>query len=403
MGLQGRGMADIAIGRDGIVGLLESLQHLLFVLQAALVAGGQRGAVACLFPAESEEGRGELPRHIRERGAEETAQGIVLPSALQREGQPRETVGIGHPHGAHGCAELLLCGPDVWATPEQLRRKPDRQRTRRRNCRSRPAAQNLLPGVGAHEQAESVFRNFDAVLQIGDQRRRGGILDLGLLIDDLGCQTSLEAQFGLGDPFAPGLQRLEHDSQFVVQSNQPEIGCRHFGDEGHPHGPFVLHRGEPLGLSLAFGPAQIAPQVELPAYRGLEPELRIALGGLAGVIVGLEIGDCSKAQRGQALRFPDSIHLAQLLDTGGCGPDIPIVLERAADDGAKGAVAVKPPPLHVGERERVHSPGNDRLGEIQLRSLAVPNGRTSPEQRQESQRSDYRTYLFHLFNFAFNR
>ena len=114
----------------------------------------------------------------------------------------------------------------------------------------------------------------------------------------------------------------------------------------------------------------------------LEPEFGVELGTLAIVIVGLVVGKHVDAQRRQALGLADAVELAHLLDVRGGGADVPVVVERAADDAAKRAVAVEPPPLHVGERERVHSPGNDGRGQPELGGLAVPHGRTrNREQR----------------------
>ena len=81
----------------------EDLEHFLFVLQTRLVVSCHGGAVFRLLAAESENGGGEIARHIRERRTEKVLQSIILPSSRQRNGKQGETVGIGYADSGHGC------------------------------------------------------------------------------------------------------------------------------------------------------------------------------------------------------------------------------------------------------------------------------------------------------------
>ena len=80
--LQGRRFAGAAIGDHSVVGLLEDRQDFLLVGQTRFVVGRQRGAVAGLLAAETEDRRSERPGDIRERRTEKSAQGVVFETFL---------------------------------------------------------------------------------------------------------------------------------------------------------------------------------------------------------------------------------------------------------------------------------------------------------------------------------
>ena len=100
---QGGRFADMSVGGDRVGRLAEDLEHFLFVLQTRLVVSCHGGAVFRLLAAESENGGGEIARHIRERRTEKVLQSIILPSSRQRNGKQGETVGIGYADSGHGC------------------------------------------------------------------------------------------------------------------------------------------------------------------------------------------------------------------------------------------------------------------------------------------------------------
>ena len=246
---------------------LENLQHLLLVGQTRLVVGRQRGTVLGLPTAEPEDRGCDRPRHIREGRTEKARRLAVLHAARQREGQPRETVGIGH-------ARLGHRGPEP-AAPKNARRDaaataPEGNPTGRLSgmvmfSASPPAAPPS--GIAAREQRDAVLHHPDPPFEIGDARRRGGVLHLRLLIDRLGREAPFEPQFGLMHVLAPRLERPPHDRQFVVERHQFEIGRGDLRHERHAHRAPILHRREVFGPAPAFGPAQVAPTGPAPSSR----------------------------------------------------------------------------------------------------------------------------------------
>ena len=87
-------------------------------------------------------------------------------------------------------------------------------------------------GVGklAHEQSDGVARPGDAAFKGRDESGRGGILDLGLLVDDLGGEASLVAQPGLLDTFGAGDKGAAHDIELRGERYEIEVGRSGLGD-----------------------------------------------------------------------------------------------------------------------------------------------------------------------------
>ena len=404
VGLQRRRTADAAVGHHGVVDLLEDLEHLLLVAQPRLVVGRHGGAVARLLAPEGEERCRERPGHVGEGRLEEVVEVSVLNAAREGQHQPREAVGVGHAHGRHRRTQPLLRRTHVGTPLEQLRGEPHGNRVGEHHLGIHAAAHHLPVGVFAHEQRDAVLCDFDAPLQVGDERRRRGVLHLGLLEDRLGGQPPLEAQPRLLDPLAAGLERLPHDGQLVVERHQIEVGRGHLGHQRHAHRTLVLDRGHVFGTPLALGPAQVAPHVELPAHRGLHTDFGVVDEVLAVVVVRLAVGIDRGTERGQPLGLLHAVELAVLLDTGRGGQHVLVVLERPFDDAAQGRVAVELPPGQVGHRERVGIPLGKGRGEVQLGAPAFAHRRAGGggEGRQKQKQSKYRT-MFHFFSLAFNR
>ena len=104
----------------------------------------------------------------------------------------------------------------------------------------------------------------DVPLQVRHQGRRAGVLHLCLLVGYLGSQTAVEAELGLTDALAPGIQGTEDDVQLVVQGSELEVCRSDCGHEGHLHGSLGLDGGKVLGHGGAVGPAQTAEQIHFP-------------------------------------------------------------------------------------------------------------------------------------------
>ena len=72
-----------------------------------------------------------------------------------------------------------------------------------------------------------------------------------------------------------GFGACAHDAQLLIERHQFIIGGRHFGHERHLQRALRIDRSQVLGHGLPVGPAQIAPQVELPRQRDLGVEFGV--------------------------------------------------------------------------------------------------------------------------------
>ena len=260
------------------------------------------------------------------------------------------------------------------------------------------------PGYPSHEHRDSVLHDLDLAFEVGDQGRGGRILDLRLLVDRFGRQTAVEAQLGLAHVLAPRLERAAHDGQFVVEGHQLEVGRGDLCHQRHAHRAPLLDRGEVFGASLAFRPAEVPPEVELPAHGGLHADLGVVREALVVIVVRLAFGICRPRHDGQAPGLVDAVELAHALDVCCRGEHLLVAVQRAADQVAERRVAVEAPPRHVGNGRRVGLPFGDRLREVQLGRLAVAHGRTGCQEQGRGGRAEKDRQAFHCFlNFDLRR
>ena len=395
---------NAAVADHGVVGLLENRQHLLFIPQPGLVVGGQRGLVPGLFTAEPEDRRGERTGDIRERRTEKPAHIVVFPAARQVEHDAREAVGVGHARGGHRRTKLLLRSPHVGTPQEQFRRQPHGKRLGELRLGIHLAAHDPPVGIFAHEQRNAVFHDLDLAFEVGDQRRRRGVLHFRLLKDRFRGEAALETQLRLVSTLAARDERTPHDGKLVVERHQPEIGGGDLGHKRHLHRTPVLDRCEVFGTAFAFGPAQVSPQVELPAHGSLGAEFGVAARLLARIVVGFVIGVDRSRHRRQASGLANTVELAHTFDTRRRGKHVLVVGQRMTDDVAQGRIAVELPPLHVGDGERIgrSTPGDSRR-EIDLGRLAVTHGRAGAQPSGSSQYHKKYRKSFHRFSFSLIR
>ena len=91
------------------------------------------------------------------------------------------------------CSEARTSG-----TPqEQFRRATPREATRRTPLGIHLAAHDPPVGIFAHEQRNAVFHDLDLAFEVGDQRRRRGVLHFRLLEDRFRGEAALETQLRL--------------------------------------------------------------------------------------------------------------------------------------------------------------------------------------------------------------
>jgi len=397
--LQGRRFAGAAIGDHSVVGLLEDRQDFLLVGQTRFVVSRQRGTVAGLLAAETEDRRSERPGDIRERRTEKSAQGVVFETACQIERQARKPVGVGHARCSHRRTEPLLGRPDVGTALQQPGGQSDGQAVSEFGIGIHLAAHHPPVGIFTHEQQDAVLHDLDFAFEVRNQRGRRGVLHLRLLIDHFGGETALEPQLHLIESLAARNERTPHDRQLVIQRDEVEVGRGDGRHQRHAHRPPVLDRSEVFGAPFAFGPAQVAPQIQLPAERDFGPESGVAARFFTGVVVGLVVAVSGSRDRRQAFGPAHPVQLPQALHARGGGEHVPVVVQRAFDDLAEGRIAVEPPPLHVGNGQGVGILPGDALRQIDVGRFAVPHGRAGDHSGRCGQQNDYRK-SFHRFSFA---
>ena len=224
-------------------------------------------------------------------------------------------------------------------------------------------------GIGTCQQGDLVLFERDATFESGNERGRTGQLHLRLLQRRLGGQSALETQARLPHPLLAGLKRAPHDAQLLIERHQFIIGGRHFGHERHLQRALRIDRSQVLGHGLPVGPAQIAPQIELPRQRDLGVEFGVILRCLSVVIVVLGIGRQLPRYRRQLVGARHAAERTHPAHAGRSGQHVLIAFERAFDQRRERRIGVDVPPRHVGHRQRIGRTGHDRSRQFQFGAL----------------------------------
>lgn len=196
-------------------------------------------------------------------------------------------------------------------------------------------------------------------------------LDQELSIVRRTLQTRKEGvrQARLPHPLLAGLERAPHDAQLLIERHQFIIGGRHFGHERHLQRALRIDRSQVLGHGLPVGPAQIAPQIELPRQRDLGAEFGVVRCRLPLVVVVLGIGRQLPRYRRQLIGARHAAERTHPAHAGRSGQHVLVAFERAFDQRRERRIGVDVPPRHVGHRQRIGRTGHDRSRQFQFGAL----------------------------------
>lgn len=237
----------------------------------------------------------------------------------------------------------------------------------------------------------------DAALEARDERSRRGQLDLRLLQRRLGGQAAFEPQPRLPHPLLAGLERTAHDAQLLIERHEFVVGGRHLGHERHLQRPLRLDRCQVLGHGAPVGPAQIAPQIQLPGQRNLDIEFGVVLRRRTAVVVVFGVGGQLSRQRGQLSGLRHASQRTHATHIGRRRQHVPVAFERAADQRRECRIGIDAPPRPVGQRQRVGRPRHDsgrqlRLGTHDPAASQHTGGAEQDDARQQRSAKDISSF-----------
>ena len=135
------------------------------------------------------------------------------------------------------------------------------------------------PRVAPEQHTQGVFRLADGALDVRNARERILVFGLRLAQVHLGDDPVFEAQLEQLQGALAAVGRASGDLQLLVQRPDVHVSGRHRADQGQHHGAPALFRAEQFGARRLGRPAELAPEVDLPAgvEEGLVLVVRVVL------------------------------------------------------------------------------------------------------------------------------